>query len=164
MGVVEKLSFLSWPFCILFFSIFFASSPWKSVNRVARMGQNFDDYPGFQSKGYWANTYAQNCTCKKRPTLPTRFLSCCICAQVWSFFMTLLKSNRNSNHLHVKSKATPDPKQSKDKPISVITFNQLDLYPCKALLSGKTQSFCNCVGYLSSIENQGSLLTFLVSF
>ena len=29
---------------------FFASSPWKLVNiyRLARMGQNFDDYPGFQ--------------------------------------------------------------------------------------------------------------------
>ena len=29
---------------------FFASFPWKSVNicRIARMGRNFDDYPGFQ--------------------------------------------------------------------------------------------------------------------
>ena len=32
--------------------IFFASSPWKLVNiyRLARMGRNFDDYPGFQPK------------------------------------------------------------------------------------------------------------------
>ena len=25
------------------------------------MGQNFDDYPGFQLMRSWANTYAQNC-------------------------------------------------------------------------------------------------------
>ena len=26
---------------------------------VARMGQNFDDYHGFQSRRSWVNTYAQ---------------------------------------------------------------------------------------------------------
>ena len=29
---------------------FYASSPWKSVIRVARMDGNFDDYPGFLHK------------------------------------------------------------------------------------------------------------------
>ena len=34
------------------FFVFFASSPWKSVkvSCVAKMGRNFDDYPGFQPK------------------------------------------------------------------------------------------------------------------
>ena len=29
---------------------------------VARMGRNFDDYPGVQPKRSWANTYAQDCS------------------------------------------------------------------------------------------------------
>ena len=28
------------------------------------MGQNFDDYPGFQTMRSWANTYAQDCICR----------------------------------------------------------------------------------------------------
>ena len=42
-----------WQSSQLFFkNIFFASSPRKSVNiyNVARMGQNFDDYPGLQQQ------------------------------------------------------------------------------------------------------------------
>ena len=44
--------------------IFFASSPWKSVNnyRLARMGRNFDDYPGFQPKTTFLYYYAHHCT------------------------------------------------------------------------------------------------------
>jgi hypothetical protein len=47
IGGVENLSFFE-----LAIRFFFASSPWKSVIifRVARMGQNFDDYPDFQKK------------------------------------------------------------------------------------------------------------------
>ena len=39
------------------FEFFFASLPRKSVNiyRLARMGQNFDDYPGFQPKIAYSN-------------------------------------------------------------------------------------------------------------
>ena len=44
--------FLSRPFWLFFKkkNFFFASFPWKLVNiyNVARMGRNFDDYPGFQ--------------------------------------------------------------------------------------------------------------------
>ena len=49
----------------LFFQFFFALSPWKSVkvSKLARIGRNFDDYPGFQPFRSWANTYAQDCTC-----------------------------------------------------------------------------------------------------
>ena len=44
--------------------IFFCLIPWKIVKGswIARMGQNFDDYPGFQPVRSWANTYAQDCT------------------------------------------------------------------------------------------------------
>ena len=51
-------------FWVSHFILFFASSPWKSVNiyGVGRMGQKFDDYPGFQSMRSWANTYAQDCS------------------------------------------------------------------------------------------------------
>ena len=43
--------------------IFFCLIPWKIVKGswIARMGQNFDDYPGFQPFRSWANTYAQDC-------------------------------------------------------------------------------------------------------
>ena len=65
----EKVVFLSRPFWICFFQkkIFFCLIPWKAVKGswVARMGRNFDDYPGFQPMRSWANTYAQDCT--KRP-------------------------------------------------------------------------------------------------
>ena len=48
-----------------FFSIFFffCLVPWKAVRGswVARMGRNFDVYPGFQPMRSWANTYAQDC-------------------------------------------------------------------------------------------------------
>jgi hypothetical protein len=48
IGGIEKLSFFE--SAILKFC--FASSKRKSVNiyRIARMGRNFDDYPGFQQK------------------------------------------------------------------------------------------------------------------
>ena len=54
-----------WKFCFeSAISIFFALSPWKSVNiyRLARMGRNFDDYPGFQPKTTFLCYYAHNCT------------------------------------------------------------------------------------------------------
>ena len=62
---VENLSFLtrmkSW-------AIFkkkkkFASFPWKSVKiyRLARMGRNFDDYPGFQPKTTFMYYFAHDC-------------------------------------------------------------------------------------------------------
>ena len=46
------------------FFFFFASSPWKSVNiyRLARMGRNFDDYPGFQPKTTFMYYFAHDCT------------------------------------------------------------------------------------------------------
>ena len=34
----------------------------KPNSWIARMGRNFDDYPGFQPFRSWANTYAQDCT------------------------------------------------------------------------------------------------------
>ena len=42
---------------------FFSSSPWKSVkvSWVARMGPNFNDYPGFQPKTTPAQRYATQC-------------------------------------------------------------------------------------------------------
>ena len=42
---------------------FFCIIPWSAVKDfwVARMGQNFDDYPGFQPMRSWANNYAQDC-------------------------------------------------------------------------------------------------------
>ena len=51
---------LSWPFWVFFFKIFFfASSSWKTVNihRLARMDQNFDEYPGFQPKIAYSNMH-----------------------------------------------------------------------------------------------------------
>ena len=44
-----NLDRFSWGWFFIFFFLFFASSPWKSVkvSWAARMGQNFDDYPGF---------------------------------------------------------------------------------------------------------------------
>ena len=61
--------FLSRPFWIFFFEkkIFFCLIPWKIVKGswIARMGQNFDDYPGFQPFRSWANTYAQDCIFKQ---------------------------------------------------------------------------------------------------
>ena len=55
--------FLSLPFWNLTFKNIFSSIPWESVKGswVARMGQNFDDYPGFKPKRPLANTYAQDC-------------------------------------------------------------------------------------------------------
>ena len=58
--------FLSRPFWIFFFekkNFFFCWIPWKIVKGswIARMGRNFDDYPGFQPFRSWANTYAQDC-------------------------------------------------------------------------------------------------------
>ena len=52
MGILKNSLFLSWPFWIFFFSISFSSCPWKLVKAtwLSRMGQNFDDYPGFQPK------------------------------------------------------------------------------------------------------------------
>ena len=52
IGGVEKLRFFSRPFWFVF-----ASSAWKSVKiyRLAWMGLNFDDYPGFQLKITHAN-------------------------------------------------------------------------------------------------------------
>ena len=65
IGGVENLSFLSWPFWIKWEKETNkqAKSPWKSVNiyRVARMGQNFDDYPGFQPKTTPVQRYATQC-------------------------------------------------------------------------------------------------------
>ena len=45
------------------FNFFFLHPHENPVNiyRIARMGRNFDDYPGFQSFRSWANTYAQDC-------------------------------------------------------------------------------------------------------
>ena len=44
--------------------IFFCLIPWKIVKGswTARMGRNFDDFPGFQPFRSWANTYAQDCS------------------------------------------------------------------------------------------------------
>ena len=67
--------------CIFFwvghFWIFFFSKknkknwliPWKAVKGswLARMGQNFDYYPGFQPMRSWTNTYAQDCKCCASP-------------------------------------------------------------------------------------------------
>ena len=49
-------------FCFRFFFLF-CLIPWKIVKGswIARMGRNFDDYPGFQPFRSWANTYAQDC-------------------------------------------------------------------------------------------------------
>ena len=60
IGDLEKLSF----FWVSHFGIFFASSPWKSVNiyRLARMGRNFDDYPGFQPKTTFLYYFAHDCS------------------------------------------------------------------------------------------------------
>ena len=46
------------------FSFFFPSSPLKSVKiyRLARIGQNFDDYPGFQPKTTFMYYFAHDCT------------------------------------------------------------------------------------------------------
>ena len=43
---------------------FFCLIPWKVVKGswIARIGRNFDDYPGFHPFRSWANTYAQDCT------------------------------------------------------------------------------------------------------
>ena len=48
---------------ILKFKKKIVSSPWKSVkvSWVARMGQNFDDYPGFHFKTTAVKTYATQC-------------------------------------------------------------------------------------------------------
>ena len=51
LAELENEFFFSRQFWFFFFShFFFASFQWKSVNiyRLARLGQNFDDYPGFQ--------------------------------------------------------------------------------------------------------------------
>ena len=42
---------------------FFPSSRWKSVNiyRLARLGRNFDDYPGFQPKTTFMYYFAHDC-------------------------------------------------------------------------------------------------------
>ena len=40
-----------------------SNNPMKVVKGswVARMGRNFDDYPGFQPMKSWANTYGEDC-------------------------------------------------------------------------------------------------------
>ena len=50
-------------FLVGHFEFFFASFSSKQVKVywLARMGQNFDDYPGLQPMRSWANTYAQHC-------------------------------------------------------------------------------------------------------
>ena len=58
------------------FWIFFSFIQWKAVkfSWVARMGRNFDNYPGFQPMRSWANTYAQDCnsTVRKIYYLPSK--------------------------------------------------------------------------------------------
>ena len=51
-GSWKSQFFLSRPFWFFFQKKGFASFQWKSViiYRIARMGQNFDDYPNFQSQ------------------------------------------------------------------------------------------------------------------
>ena len=56
--------FLSWPFWTFFYKKnFFASSPCKSVKGswISRMGQNFDDYPGFQPKITHPKHFSRQC-------------------------------------------------------------------------------------------------------
>ena len=67
IGGIEKLSFFWVSHFEFFFSkkyIFFASSRWNSVQiyRVEQMGQNFDDYPGFQTKATPTKRYATQWT------------------------------------------------------------------------------------------------------
>ena len=67
LTVSQNEVFLSRPFWIFFsknFFFFFCLILWKVVKGswIARMGRNFDDYPGFQPFRSWANTYAQDCT------------------------------------------------------------------------------------------------------
>ena len=38
---------------------------------LARIGQNFNDYPGMQPMRSWANTYAQDCTSAKLVAIQT---------------------------------------------------------------------------------------------
>ena len=65
IGGFEKWPFLKNGHFGFFFKkkIFFCLIPLKAVkcSWVARMGRNFDDYPGFQPMRSWANTYAQDC-------------------------------------------------------------------------------------------------------
>ena len=62
MTVWQNEVFFSLPFWI-FFLIFFCLIPWKAVKGSwrARMGLNFDDYPGFQPMRSLANTNAHDC-------------------------------------------------------------------------------------------------------
>ena len=54
---------MSRPFWISFSKKKICLIPWKVVKGswVARIGQNFDDYPSFQPMRSWAKTYAQDC-------------------------------------------------------------------------------------------------------
>ena len=67
LGELKISVFLCRPFWF-----FFASSPWKSVNiyRLARMGRNFADYPGFQPNTTFLYYYAHNCNSILRWILP----------------------------------------------------------------------------------------------
>ena len=57
IGMKQKFFFWKNEFKMADLNFLFASLPWKSVNiyRLARMGQNFDDYPGFQFKIAYSN-------------------------------------------------------------------------------------------------------------
>ena len=63
--------------------------PWKAVKGswVARMGQNFDDYLGFQPMRSWANTYVLDC--------------------IKGFWTAVLKKERASPHISLGMDLAP---------------------------------------------------------
>ena len=63
--------------------------PWKAVKGswVARMGQNFDDYLGFQPMRSWANTYVLDC--------------------IKGFWTAVLKKERASPHISLRVDLAP---------------------------------------------------------
>ena len=110
LAILKIWGFFNWPFWKKNQenSLFFASCPWKlvKVSWVARMGQTFDDYPGFQPKTTPAQRYATQSTfifcgrLKKTWTLPLHYDIYFVKCMQQSCVMTLKRQKKVRSWMH----------------------------------------------------------------